>query len=352
MPLGETVRAKWAFTARRVRREDAVALDDDLAAARAGELILARVDAVGSHRRLQLADGAYADLWEGDLVVAACGDRYASDQFEGRAAIAPDGCDLLAGGGVVGRIEVRHQRMAAATRLVPLGRLADGDGAVLTLDRYARPRPAAGRPETVIAVVGSAMNAGKTTAAAALIRGLTAAGVATAGIKATGTGAFCDVHCYEAAGAVYAADFTEDGLASTYRQPIARIVEALDALVGHAAAAGCEAAVVEIADGLLQPETAALLSDASVAARFDGFLFAAGDALAAIGGLALLEGFGLRALAVTGRLTRAPLAVRETAAATDAWIVGRDGLADPAAATALRAAARTAGLGGEIEIAA
>jgi hypothetical protein len=97
------------------------------------------------------------------------------------------------------------------------------------------------------------MNAGKTTAAAALIRGLSAAGIATAGLKATGTGAFGDLHAYADAGAAFVADFTDDGLASTCRQPLVPDRRGARRPAGHAAAAGCEAAVVEIADGLLQP---------------------------------------------------------------------------------------------------
>ena len=315
-------------------------------------MILARVGRIGSHKRLQLTSGAYAALWEGDLIVAACGDRYAVDQFGGAAALSPEGCDLLAGGGVVGRLEVSHGRMSAPTHLVPLGRIVDQAGSPLTLARYARIRATPGRPDTVIGVVGTGMNSGKTTAAAALIHGLTLAGIRTAGLKATGTGAFCDVQAYEDAGAAFVADFTDDGLASTFRQPLPRIVAALDALLGHAAATGCEVAVVEIADGLLQPETAAILADGRIRARFDGFLFAAGDALSAVGGLATLERFGCNALAVTGLITRAPLAVAELTAARDAWVLDRDRLADPAAATALRAQARISGLGGVVEIAA
>jgi hypothetical protein len=352
MPIPTLAEAKWAFTTRLVDRESVVGVTEDVGVARAGDLILARVERVGSHKRLQLASGAHSALWEGDLIVAACGDRYAVDQFAGLAAIDAEGCDLLAGGGVLGRLETKNARMSAPTRLVPLGRLVDADGAPVTLARDARPRPAPGRPATVIGVVGTGMNSGKTTAAAALIRGLTAAGSRVAGLKATGTGAFGDVQAYADAGAAHVADFTDDGLASTYRQPLWRLTETLDALLGHAAAAGCDVAVVEIADGLLQRETAAMLADPATVARFDGWLFAAGDALSAIGGLVTLQSLGLHPLAVTGLLTRAPLAVAEFEAASEAWVLDRSELAAPAAATALRARARRLASGAAAELAA
>jgi len=333
--------AKWTFTTRRVNRAAAVGLGPDVARARVGDLVLARVETIGAHKRVQLDAGRPSALWRGDLIVAACGARYAADQFEGAARIAPEGCDLLAGGGVLGRLEGRNAAVAAPTRCTPLGLLTGADGAVLNLADYARPRAAAERPRTVIALLGAGMNAGKTTAAAALIRGLTSAGRRVAGIKATGTGAFGDVNAYADAGAALALDFTDDGLPSTYRVAIDRIEAGIDALLAHAAADGCDAAVVELADGVLQPETAALLADGR-AARFDATLYAAGDALSAAGGLAALARLGVAPLAVTGLLTRAPLAVREAEAATGAWVLGRDALADPSVAGALAAMAAPA----------
>jgi hypothetical protein len=299
-----------------------------------------------------LSSGRPSELWRGDLIVAACGDRYAVDQLEGIAEIDPDTCDLLAGGGVIGRALSTHGAKAAPTRLTPLGRLVNAAGAPVSLADYARPQPRQARPETVICVAGSGMNAGKTTAAAALIRGLAAAGFAVAGLKATGTGAFGDLHAYADAGAVFVADFVDDGLVSTYRQPPTRLLQVLDALVSHAAGAGCDVAVVEIADGVLQPETEALLAGAAAAGAFDGLVFAAADALSAIGGLTALARFGIAPLALSGLVTRAPLAVREVETVTSIWTMDKDRLADPAAATALLAEARIAGSGGVSELAA
>ena len=328
-------RAKWAFTTRRVRRADSAALLSDVQDTAVGDLIAARVERIGSHRRLQLANGRPSDLWPGDVIVAACGDRYAADQFEGFGVIEPDGCDLLAGGGVLGQATCRHGRLSAPTRLVPIGRLTDRDGTPLNIARYALRRAAAARPATVIGVVGTGMNSGKTTAAAALIRGLTTAGLPVAALKATGTGAFGDLNAYADAGAAFVADFTDDGLVSTYRQPPERIGATLDTLLGHAAEEGCTVAVVEIADGLLQDETAALLGMAGARGWFDGLLFAAGDALSALGGLGTLRTAGLPVLALSGVITRAPLAVREVERAAGVPTLGRDILADPAAAAAL-----------------
>ncbi|MEM1352286.1 MAG: hypothetical protein AAGF27_08065, partial [Pseudomonadota bacterium] len=88
--------AKWSFATRRANREEAVQLNHDLSAVQTGDLILAEVTRIGSHKRLQLADGRYSPLWPGDPIVVACADRYAVDQFDGRARLSLEGADLLA----------------------------------------------------------------------------------------------------------------------------------------------------------------------------------------------------------------------------------------------------------------
>ena len=143
--------AKWAFTTRRVRPADAACLTDDFAAAKPGDLVLARVERIGSHKRLQLASGRHSELYVGDHVVVACGARYAPDQFEGLAEISPDGADLLAGGGVAGRMRKANTRMKSPTRLMPIGMVSCESGHVLNIDDYALPYLDAPHDMTVIA---------------------------------------------------------------------------------------------------------------------------------------------------------------------------------------------------------
>ena len=176
------VGAKWSFATRRALRTEAVALDTDLDAVCPGDLVLAEVTRIGNHKRLQLADGRFSPLWPGDRIVLACADRYAVDQFHGAARLSHEGVDLLAGGGIAGEILSRNERVSSGTRLAVLGRLADAEGTVLNVARYALPQAPAGRPRHVIAVLGTGMNAGKTTATAALVNGFVRLGRRVAAI--------------------------------------------------------------------------------------------------------------------------------------------------------------------------
>lgn len=327
--------AKWAFSTRRVERDHVFGLGGDFAQARAGDLLLARVSEIGSHARVQLRDGRPSDLFDGDLIVAACGARYASDQFEGIASIDPKGVDLLAGGGCIGRARARHARMKRATRLIPVGLLLDVKGERLNLDQYAIRAPQRSRDLMVIGVVGASMNSGKTAAMASLVHGVRRAGYRVAAIKLTGTAAFGDYNAYCDAGADFVADFTDAGMVSTYREPVGRIERALNVLLNAASERECEVAVVELADGVLQQETAGLLSRATFRKPFAGFVYAAADSLAVVGGRAVLKRHDIVPAAVTGLICQSPLNMLEAQEAVGLPLLSRERLRDPLVAGAL-----------------
>lgn len=327
--------AKWAFSTRRVPRGSAVRLKDALDDAVSGDLVVGRVKRIGSHKRIQLAEGRASQLYPDDTVVLACGDRYAPDQFEGLAELDVDGSDMLAGGGVLGRMRHRHARMSAPTRVVPLGLLADASGKVINLADHALDRAARPAGLTVVGAVGASMNSGKTTAVASFAHGMTRAGYRVAALKATGTGAFGDFNAYIDTGTRYVADFTDVGMASTYRQPLERIEAGLDTLLAHAGRAGCEVAIVELADGVFQQETAGLLRRESIRDGFDGVIFAAPDALAAAGGYAALRAMGIEPAVMTGMVSCSPLAAAEAETATGIRVITREALCDPVEADAV-----------------
>ena len=321
-------KAYWAFTTRRVDRSQAAGLSKGLATARTGDLVLCEVTEINQHGRLQLATKRYKKGYVGDLFVACVGDRYAPDQYQGRAEITDQVGHLLAGGGVVGTVEKAHERMGPPTRVRPLGLLVDAGGSVINVSRYGLAKRAIPADLTVLGVFGASMNAGKTTAAVSLAYGLSRAGYRVAGAKITGTGSFGDFLAFEDAG-VAMFDFTDAGLASTYRVPVARIEEGFETLAGHAAAAGAEIVVAEIADGVFQKETAAILRASRIRDRLDGILFAAPDALGSVGGVQVLGRHGLRPFAVSGMVTRSPLASQEAFAETGVPHIARQHLCDP-----------------------
>lgn len=339
--------AKRAYTTRRCHLEDAHYLLSGDVAPRPGDLVLARVTEIGQHSGLHATSGRRATLFAGDEVLVAYGNRYAPDQFE--AVVPPDlgACQLAAGGGVAARVVNSHAKMRRPTQLKPLGLLADADGRVLNLDRYALPAVSGvvRRPATIV-VVGTSMNSGKTTTAAHLVRGLRAAGCAVAAAKVTGTGAGGDPWLMRDAGAVEVLDFTDAGHASTYKLPLEALCAGIERILDHLGDRGAEVAVIEIADGLFQKETAALLTMPRASDYFDVLMFAAQDAMGAAAGVDWLEHRGLNVAAVTGLVTASPLAAREAARAVSLPILKLADLSDPRSASQLYTLAREAGATG------
>jgi hypothetical protein len=350
--LADLAHAKWAFTTRHVDHRDVVALLPAQLAREPGQLVLARVERLGQHDGVQLTGGRRAVLYAGDLIVVCLGDRYAPDQFEGVGEIAADGrCELLAAGGVAGTVRHRHGRMGAATALRALACLGDAHAQPINIRRYAIPLPSAVGACTVpvVLVVGSSMNAGKTTACASLIHGLARAGWRVGAVKVTGTGSFGDVQSYADAGASEVLDFTDAGYASTYRVDTAELEQAARRLVAELERRGCAVVVVEVADGLFQRETAQLLASPSWRGALHGVLFAAADAMGAVAGVQRLQAQGWHVLAFTGVVTASPLAAAEAEAAlasSDAAVPGvtREALRDPEVARRLAGLPQTARL--------
>lgn len=284
----------------------------------AGDLLLARVEAVSPRNRLELTDGRRAHLFPGDEIVVAYGNRYAPDQYEAWVPESLELCELVAAGGMAATVVKRHDAMARASTIQPLGLLADSHGHRLNLADFALPAASAlpARMPRVIAVVGTSMNAGKTTACTCLIRGLRDAGLSVNALKVTGTGAGGDLWQMQDAGAGMVRDFTDAGFASTYRIDRGELIACFLGLVAHASSNSPDAIVLEVADGLLQAETAALLRSVEFRSVVNVVLFAAGDALSAESGVRWLRAEQLPVQVLSGLMSASPLAMAEAEAAT------------------------------------
>ncbi|NOQ46401.1 MAG: DUF1611 domain-containing protein [Desulfobulbaceae bacterium] len=326
---------KWAFTTRRVDRSDVAGISIDFDEAVSGDLVLAQIMEIGSHKKIQLAEGRPSQFYIHDKIVLTCGDRYAPDQFEGVVGLNPNGTDLLAGGGILGLMRKAHSRMDKPTQLKPLGLLTEKNGDILNIASYGLPMAEESKDIEIIVVVGGSMNAGKTTAAVSLAHGLAKTGLRVAGIKVTGTGAFGDYNAFRDAGIPIVADFTDAGMASTYLQPIDRIEEGFKSLIAYAVVNDADIAIVEIADGIYQHETAELLQSPVLREKISRVLFAAPDALGAVAGIHHLRQIGLKPLAVSGKVTSSVLATEEVEQNTNIPVITREDLCNPTVASNL-----------------
>jgi hypothetical protein len=234
LPLPEDAlhHSHWSFVTRRVDRSVPQVLLAGNRQPRVGDLVLARVEQLGHHGNLQLVDGRRRRLFPGDLVIVAYANRYACEQFEAEVPQSLSACHLVAGGGIAARALSWHDRIVKGpTAIRPLGLLGDARAPACQSWRTSPSElvPLAQHEiPPVFAVVGTAMDAGKTETAAHLVRGLRAAGRRAGYIKVTGTGAGGDGWLLRDAGADSVLDFTDAGLPSTWRTPIARLETVID----------------------------------------------------------------------------------------------------------------------------
>lgn len=323
-------RAKRAYTTRHFELPALRSLATDLSARpRPGDLVLARVERIGKHAALELTDSRRATLFPGDEVLVAYAERYAPDQFEAQLPDSLAPCHLAASGGVAATVVARRAGVVAPTELRPLGLVLGADGQRLNLQARALPRASGQGPRPLtLASLGTSMNAGKTTSAAHLIHGLVRAGLRVGGAKITGTGSGNDPGLLSDAGAHWVLDFTDCGHASTAGLGLDDLLGILHTVQAQMQAHAVDVLVLEVADGLLQRETAMLLRSTPFRQRIDGCMFSSGEALGAVAGVQWLRDADLPLLALCGAMTRSPLAAREAADATGLPVLGLDQLRD------------------------
>lgn len=281
-----------------------------------GDIALAQLVKVGKNTRLELAGGRAVTLHEADLLAVVFGHRYATEQFEGYARSNGTSCDLLSMGGMCGLVASRHAGVPEPTKLRLLGAIGDADGRPLRLRDFALQPVAPVAPPHITVVCGSAMDSGKTHTAMSLVMGLRRAGHRAAAIKLTGTATGRDTWTLLDAGARPALDFIDGGWPSTYLCTLDELLDMHRLLIAHAAAHGAARVVIEIADGLLQQETAALLRSPAFMGTVGRVVFATGDPLGAAGGVRLLREWDIEPAAISGLIGMSPLAMREAEAAT------------------------------------
>ena len=206
--------------------------------------------------QIEGADGAFRTIVSGEVLLGALGERQALKGFSGRIPrqIAPgDTLNVLNMGGILGRATGEHPDLGVALRVEVLGAVLTGaparhariqDHAIELAEHLAASAP-------LVMVSGTAMNTGKTFAAAAIVAGLTARGLRVAAAKLTGASLMRDVRAMEAQGAVAVATFTEAGVvASTGRD----MVPVAKGLVQHLnATAAPDVLVLELGDGIIGP---------------------------------------------------------------------------------------------------
>jgi hypothetical protein len=115
---------KWSYITRVIPDYTVVSVGPNSRKPEAGDVVVARVHHIGAHDHIEDPVGRVQQLYEGDFVVGAYGNRYATDFYEG---YVPEGqqTHLLTTGGLIGTVKSAHDAVDEPTELEIAGALAD-----------------------------------------------------------------------------------------------------------------------------------------------------------------------------------------------------------------------------------
>lgn len=289
----------------------------------AGDLVYGRIAHLVQHVALENKQGRIHAMNEGTRAIFVLGNRYAPDYYEGFVPEElPKELDLLARSGIIGTAKTRSTMVKDPTQVKVLGYVCDSEGKVLNTRQFNKIIPkttvkSANRARLILSV-GTSMNSGKSYTAAACCWAVSTMGHTVRAAKVTGTASLKDILLMEDNGASPVADFTYLGYPSTYMLSEDEVLGIFNTLDLKYANSPRNYWVVELADGILQRETAMLLHSPDVRSRIYKLIFNARDAFAAIGGLTILKNeFDLVPDAISGICSSSPLGIRELQGYTD-----------------------------------
>lgn len=282
---------------------------------KAGDVALFEVVSIGKHRRIQSDQIRNKMILPGDKVMMAFGSRYATAQLHGLVPTEPqEEYHILGQGGVVGIVSSFHSRFAAngPTVVRMIGYATDDNDQVINTKYHnvEVPSTSTNPDRKVILSIGGAMDSGKTTSAGYLSRGLKNAGKKVTYLKLTGTAYSKDVDFVIDCGADTGYDFSHYGYPSTYMESVEELLELFDNLLAKADSDNPDYVVVEIADGILQRETNALIQS-KLMEKVDAVLYSDSSSTGILSGLESLKNIGIAPFGVCGSFVASPLMVDE-----------------------------------------
>lgn len=322
-------RLKWTYVTRNVGDPSRLDVGPVPTSPSSGDLVVCRVRRVGAPGWAEDGAGRRMRLYPGDQLVGARGPLPAGGPGSPLALVgrSPEPDDrLLTTAGVVGPPAGGGDD--GSTELEVVGSVVGPGGRPLSCQDFARvPGPEARPPLGTVAVLGVGADPAPTTRA--IVRGWSRAGLRPGAGKLTGICLGSDRWAYLDAGATAASEFLDFGLPSTLGCPPERLCRTMVAIRDELANARADVVALELAEGILRPDTFMVVERLAMVA--DAVVLVAADAPSAAAGLRLLADLALPVAAVTG-----PVAVIPPPGEADGFVLAppvlsRADLADGAA---------------------
>lgn len=219
-----------------------------------GDYAVGRVlDTSGCLHQIELTSGRMMEVFEGDLVIGAFGQRAATLEAVGdwRAIAADNRFDMMTSAGLFGKITSRSSFLPQVMSFAYAGHVVRA-GKKCRMEDFVAARQTADFDLPVVLLIGTSMSAGKTTSARLIVNLLKQDGRRVVGAKLTGAARYRDALSLSDAGADRIYDFVDIGLPSTICDPN-RYRMLLRQLLSWIAASPADILVAEAGASPLEP---------------------------------------------------------------------------------------------------
>jgi len=263
-----------------------------------GDLVVATVKEVNPvYPGLEMEDGTEIVLEKGNILIGVLGSRRALLGFSGRVPASLEigqPLHLLNKGGVIGECTAFNRKLEWPTSLEFLGTVTRNDKAV-NLGQYAQPLHKGPLPEVpMVMILGTCMNAGKTTVARQIIEVFTQRGLKINAGKVAGVACRRDILSMKKCGAEKVMSFHDFGVPSSSEMktllPVAR------SLHHSLSENNPDFIVMEMGDGILGGyQVSSLFEDSEYISRAMCTVICANDLMGVWGALQWLKPAGISA---------------------------------------------------------
>lgn len=280
--------------------------------AKEGNVIAARVlEEKLVYNEIELVDGRMTKLCKGDIIAGVLGERRALRGFSGilpKKIKVGDKLDILNLGGVIGLCTSENLNLGPPIPVEVLGSILIfpfidkrvGIPANITKNAIkSKDKLENGLP--IIAVSGTCMNCGKTSAACEIIKIISRKGYRVGAAKLTGVSLRRDTLKMQDYGAVKTLDFTDAGVVATISRPIVPIAKGL---IHELNDGETDVILIELGDGILgEYQVQRILQDKEIMSFVKVNVLATSDPVAAWGAVEQFKKYGFKIDIITGPVT-------------------------------------------------
>lgn len=211
------------------------------------------LNAGGIDSKIELRNGRMRGVMEGELLVGALGERFATLDATGTWKKVDKNMELtaLTAAGLLGKLTSKSFYSGNLITVKYLGHTFR-DEIKLTMDSFVKPIKKTPFNTPVILLMGTSMSAGKTTAARVIAKLLLEANYSVVGAKITGAGRYKDILAVKDVGVETIIDFVDAGLPSSIC-PRKVFKAKMEHMMNFMSAAKKDVAVVEIGASPIEP---------------------------------------------------------------------------------------------------